>query len=319
MLQVLSSSPASIGYMFGKSSKPSWHQSLYSRKTIHILSTMYLYSALLWVPRFKPMQNLPPPPTISCDVCQQRVLPAGIKYSKCLFKMIFLQTISSQMLKVSTVKGWAILNKNNVRIVLVQGWVWSPTTSKCYKGFNSSSTWMEASTSCQNGGGVLAEHQNNASLYSALEAINLQSSPGEYWIGGKKSDGSSNYIWTSDNSALNNDQWGPGYPLPGCETKYFRKIHLFINRVFFDWLRFSKPSGRISTKWCLLWHQRFCVWKRGYNIPNMWMWCWCSPENNEDCGWSWDRNQSISMAGWTNSQVWQYQLKSNWIFFSVCV
>ena len=89
---------------------------------------------------------------------------------------------------------------------------------------------MEASTSCQNGGGVLAEHQNNASLYSALEAINLQSSPGEYWIGGKKSDGSSNYIWTSDNSALNNDQWGPGYPLAGCKTKYFRKIHLvFIN------------------------------------------------------------------------------------------
>ena len=88
---------------------------------------------------------------------------------------------------------------------------------------------MEASTSCQNGGGVLAEHQNNASLYSALEAINLQSSPGEYWIGGKKSDGSSNYIWTSDNSALNNDQWGPGYPLPGFETKYFRKIPIFIN------------------------------------------------------------------------------------------
>ena len=59
---------------------------------------------------------------------------------------------------------------------------------------------------------MLAEHQTNSSLGIAIEAIIL-AGPGEYWVGGKRADGGSNYVWNSDNSEVNQDYWGPGYPL----------------------------------------------------------------------------------------------------------
>ena len=58
---------------------------------------------------------------------------------------------------------------------------------------------------------MLAEHQTNSSLGIAIEAIIL-AGPGEYWLGGKRADGGSNYVWNSDNSEVNEEFWGPGYP-----------------------------------------------------------------------------------------------------------
>ena len=59
---------------------------------------------------------------------------------------------------------------------------------------------------------MLAEHQTNSSLGIAIEAIIL-SGPGEYWLGGKRASGGSNYVWNSDSSEVNEDYWGPGYPV----------------------------------------------------------------------------------------------------------
>ena len=58
---------------------------------------------------------------------------------------------------------------------------------------------------------MLAEHQTNSSLGIAIEAIIL-AGPGEYWLGGKRADGGSNYVWNSDSSEVNEEFWGPGYP-----------------------------------------------------------------------------------------------------------
>ena len=59
---------------------------------------------------------------------------------------------------------------------------------------------------------MLVEHQTNSSLRIAIEAIIL-AGPGEYWVGGKRAEGGSNYVWSSDNSEVNEDYWGPGYPI----------------------------------------------------------------------------------------------------------
>ena len=59
---------------------------------------------------------------------------------------------------------------------------------------------------------MLAEHQTNSSLGIAIEAIIL-AGPGEYWLGGKRAEGGSNYVWNSDNSEVNEEFWGPGYPV----------------------------------------------------------------------------------------------------------
>ena len=59
---------------------------------------------------------------------------------------------------------------------------------------------------------MLAEHQTTSSLGIAIEAIIL-AGPGEYWLGGKRANGGSNYVWNSDSSEVNEELWGPGYPI----------------------------------------------------------------------------------------------------------
>ena len=63
---------------------------------------------------------------------------------------------------------------------------------------------------------MLAEHQTNSSLGIAIEAIIL-AGPGEYWLGGKRAGGDSNYVWNSDSSEVNEEFWGPGYPTSAGE------------------------------------------------------------------------------------------------------
>ena len=36
--------------------------------------------------------------------------------------------------------------------------------------------------------------------------------PGEYWLNGRKADTGSSYLWSSDNSEVSQELWGPGYP-----------------------------------------------------------------------------------------------------------
>ena len=89
--------------------------------------------------------------------------------------------------------------------------MWSHITEKCYKGFPTSASWSEAAASCKNGAALLAEHQTNSSIAPVIEAISL-AGPGEFWLNGRKADTGSSYLWSSDNSEVSQELWGPGYP-----------------------------------------------------------------------------------------------------------
>ena len=67
-----------------------------------------------------------------------------------------------------------------------QGWVYSSSSSKCYRAFSNSKPWKYAARYCQSGGGNLAEPKNEAGIYGVLEAINSLAASGVYWLGGAK-------------------------------------------------------------------------------------------------------------------------------------
>ena len=83
---------------------------------------------------------------------------------------------------------------------------------KCYKAFPNLKPWRSAERFCLHGGGSLAEPKSTSIVFSVLEAINLQSSPGKYWIGGKRSESNNNFVWASDDSTVGDAHWAEGFP-----------------------------------------------------------------------------------------------------------
>ena len=109
-----------------------------------------------------------------------------------------------------------------------QGSVYSSSSSTCLKAFTSKKIWSEASRHCQYSGGHLAQPRDNRSTQAVLEAINLQASSEEFYLGAKESveikgagiSGNSGvdtptFLWTSDSSAVEDVNWAEGYPVPG--------------------------------------------------------------------------------------------------------
>ena len=128
-----------------------------------------------------------------------------------------------------------------------QGWVYSSSSSMCLKAFTVSKIWSYASRFCHNGGGLLVQPESHMSIHKVIEAINLQAANEEYWIGGKEKvdisgagisifqglktvglgkkhnpgkrrGGETVFQWASDDSVIETDNWGVGYPLPGLVT-----------------------------------------------------------------------------------------------------
>ena len=94
-----------------------------------------------------------------------------------------------------------------------QSWTWSNITSTCVKAFVTPRPWKFSSRFCAEGGGGLAQPTSNASLQTVLEAISLQSTAGEYWIGATENEDGDSFIWMGDNSIVNIDHWATGFPL----------------------------------------------------------------------------------------------------------
>ena len=102
-----------------------------------------------------------------------------------------------------------------------KGWVYSSSSSKCFKVFTDSKPWKFASRFCQNGGGILAQPKTDSIINAVLEAISLQGSIGKYWIGGKETGqfNGQSFIWTGDNTIVPLDasqgNWAIGFPMSG--------------------------------------------------------------------------------------------------------
>ena len=97
------------------------------------------------------------------------------------------------------------------------GWVYSEETSKpkCYKAITELKSWTSALRYCELSGGRLAEPKTTSMVHTVLEAINLQSTPGKYWLGGKEKKQGNKFKWVRANSAVNDDNWADGFPLTG--------------------------------------------------------------------------------------------------------
>ena len=67
-----------------------------------------------------------------------------------------------------------------------QGSVYSFSSSTCYEAFISKKIWSQASRHCQNSGGHLAQPRDKRSIQEVLEAINLQATSEDFWIGAKE-------------------------------------------------------------------------------------------------------------------------------------
>ena len=101
-----------------------------------------------------------------------------------------------------------------------QGWVYSSSSSKCYKAFTQSKIWNYAKSFCENGNGNLAQAKSNNSITSVLEAIHLQAGNGQYWMGGYEVGNIGGFIWAHGYSPVDETNWSPGFPLslPGWKT-----------------------------------------------------------------------------------------------------
>ena len=93
------------------------------------------------------------------------------------------------------------------------GWVYSSSFSKCYKAFTTSKVWGYAYNFCLYGGGLLAQPKSNSTVNSVLEAIQLQSSSGQHWLGSYEAGSVGNFIWAGDSSSVVQDNWDTGFPI----------------------------------------------------------------------------------------------------------
>ena len=51
--------------------------------------------------------------------------------------------------------------------------------------------------------------------------------PGEYWLNGRKADTGSSYLWSSNNSDVSQELWGPGYPAITGAIFYYDNIQIY--------------------------------------------------------------------------------------------
>ena len=145
-----------------------------------------------------------------------------------------------------------------------QSWTWSNITSTCVKAFVTPRPWKFSSRFCAEGGGRLAQPTSNASLQTVLEAINLQSTAGEYWIGATENEGGDSFIWVGDNSIVDIDHWATGFPLLSGITLFSIPHIRFICVIMISFscshLHTTIRSRRILQK-CWLSSVRFlCLW-----------------------------------------------------------
>ena len=59
----------------------------------------------------------------------------------------------------------------------------------------------------------MAQPKTDSSMHNVLEAINLLSVTGMYWVGGEQS--GNDWVWGDDDSTVGNSHWAPGYPKLG--------------------------------------------------------------------------------------------------------
>ena len=95
-----------------------------------------------------------------------------------------------------------------------QGWTWAEAESKCVKSFSVKKPWSHASQACQAGGGKLATAKSYNTLQPLIEAMNLQVTSGEFWIGSRKKNDGDDYTW-EDGTSVSIDNWDVGYPETG--------------------------------------------------------------------------------------------------------
>ena len=67
-----------------------------------------------------------------------------------------------------------------------QGWVYSESSSTCFRAYTNPKPWKFAVRFCESGGGYLAQPQSTDTMYAAMEAINLLGGNGKYWLGGEE-------------------------------------------------------------------------------------------------------------------------------------
>ena len=78
-------------------------------------------------------------------------------------------------------------------------------------------------------------------MYGVLEAISIQGGKGEYWIGGQKSDVSVSFVWDSDSSIVDGDNWAHGFPMSG------RRFFSLLVLVYEVTMCMYRTSGSSST------------------------------------------------------------------------
>ena len=59
--------------------------------------------------------------------------------------------------------------------------------------------------------------------------------PGEYWLNGRKADTGSSYLWSSDNSEVSQELWGPGYPaITGAILYYMKQDYMYDRKQHYN-------------------------------------------------------------------------------------
>ena len=88
------------------------------------------------------------------------------------------------------------------------------------------------------------------SIINLIEAIQLQATPGEYWVGAKISDNGNGFVWTTDGSAVDDDNWGEGFPDSdsGC-------VHM------------TAPDGYRRNKRCEAYNYYVCETNQKFSTP----------------------------------------------------
>ena len=124
-----------------------------------------------------------------------------------------------------------------------QSWTWSNITSTCYRAFLTPRPWKYAARFCENGGGLLAQPKTTSSIYTVLEAIQLQAKAAEYWIGAREFHTGAGvggwpdkYIWTQDNSTMENMNWETGYPqVPAALSAVAATVDIATSTTTYIW------------------------------------------------------------------------------------
>ena len=92
-----------------------------------------------------------------------------------------------------------------------------------------------------------------SSIQPALEAMSLQITDGEYWLGGSAANNDGDYIW-EDGTDITINSWAPEYPLTGkiINVLIFHKEYLHISKSkseIFIIISRVVLCGQLCTRW----------------------------------------------------------------------